>query len=169
MEQAETTSDHLFSALAIAQGMSVNDLVNAPFIHEARNIDAALYAQIPVLATAFNIQEVVHAIQYARYFQPVQSRLPRFMRMVQSVEIAHALHNHKCIKPFVFACLQDVRVACGVITFKQYFRELTPKQRRTGVQWCLDNAPPVYDRTTGGTTGGQNHRWFQMIKKLKLT
>ena len=113
--------------------MSVNDLVNAPFIHEviatARNLDAALYAQILVLATAFNIQEVVHAIQYARYFQPVQSRLPRFMHMVHSVEIAHASHNHKCIKPFVFACLQDARVACGVITFKQYFRELTPKQR----------------------------------------
>ncbi len=48
VEQAETTSDHLFSALAIAQGTSVNDLVNAPFIHEAiataRNLDAALYA-----------------------------------------------------------------------------------------------------------------------------
>ncbi len=113
--------------------MSVNDLVNAPFIHEviatARNLDAALYAQILVLATAFNIQEVVHAIQYARYFQPVQSCLPQFMHMVHSVEIAHASHNHKCIKPFVFACLQDARVACGVITFKQYFRELTPKQR----------------------------------------
>ncbi len=69
VEQAETTSNHLFSALAIAQGTSVNDLVNAPFIHEAiataRNFDAALYARIPVLATAFNIPEVVHAIQYA--------------------------------------------------------------------------------------------------------
>ncbi len=149
VEQAEATSNHLFSALAIAQGTSVNDLVNAPFIHEAittaRSLDAALYAQIPVLAQAFNIQEVVHAIQYARYFQPVQSRLPRFMRMVQSVEIAHASHNHKCIKPFVFACLHDARVACGVITFKQYFRKLTPKQRQTAVQWCLDNAPPTYD------------------------
>ena len=149
VEHTETTSNHLFSALAIAQGTSVNDLVNAPFIHEAittaRSLDAALYAQIPVLAQAFNIQEVVHAIQYARYFQPVQNRLPWFMRMVQSVEIAHASHNHKCIKPFVFACLHDARVACGVITFKQYFRELTPKQRRTAVQWCLDNAPPIYD------------------------
>ncbi len=69
VEQAETTSNHLFSTLAIAQGTSVNDLVNAPFIHEAiataRNLDVALYARIPVLATAFNIQEVVHAIQYA--------------------------------------------------------------------------------------------------------
>ncbi len=149
VEQAETTSDHLFSALAIAQGMSVNDLVNAPFIHEAittaRSLDVALYARILVLATAFNIQEVVHAIQYARYFQPVQSHLPRFMHMVHSVEIAHASHNHKYIKPFVFACLHDARVACGVITFKQYFRELTPKQRRAAVQWCLDNAPPAYD------------------------
>ncbi len=48
VEQAETTSDHLFSALAIAQGTSVNDLVNAPFIHEAiataRSLDVALYA-----------------------------------------------------------------------------------------------------------------------------
>ncbi len=48
VEEAETTSDHLFSALAIAQGTSVQDLVNAPFIHEAigtaRNLDAALYA-----------------------------------------------------------------------------------------------------------------------------
>ena len=152
VEQVETTSNHLFSALAIAQGTSVNDLVNAPFIHEAiataRHLDAALYAQIPVLVTVFNIPEVVHAIQYARYFQPVQARLPRFMRMVQSVKIAHASHNHKCIKPFVFACLQDARVACGVITFRQYFRELTPKQRRSAVQWCLDNAPPVYDDWT---------------------
>ncbi len=152
VEEAETTSDHLFSALAIAQGTSVQDLVNAPFIHEAiataRNLDAALYARILVLVTAFNIQEVVNAIQYARYFQPVQSRLPRFMCMVQSIEIAHASHNHKCIKPFVFACLQDIRVACGVITFKQYFRELTPKQKRTAVQWCLDNAPPVYEDWT---------------------
>ena len=152
VEQVETTSNHLFSALAIAQGTSVNDLVNAPFIHEAiataRNLDVALYARILVLATAFNIQEVVHAIQYTRYFQPEQNCLPRFMRMVQSVEIAHASHNHKCIKPFVFACLQDARVACGVITFKQYFRELTPKQRRTAVQWCLDNAPPVYEDWT---------------------
>ncbi len=133
VDQAETTSDHLFSTLTIAQGTSVNDLVNAPFIHEAittaRSLDVALYAQIPVLATAFNIQEVVHAIQYARYFQSVQSRLPRFMHMVHSVEIAHASHNHKCIKPFVFACLHDARIACGVITFKQYFWELTPKQR----------------------------------------
>ncbi len=32
-----------------------------------------------------------------------------------------------------------------MITFKQYFRELTPKQRRVAVQWCLDNAPLVYD------------------------
>ncbi len=87
----------------------------------------------------------MHAIQYARYFQAVQSRLPQFMRMVQSVEIAHASHNHKCIKPFMFACLHDMRVACGVITFKQYFRELTPKQRRIAVQWCLDIAPPMYD------------------------
>ncbi len=88
VEQAEATSNHLFSALAIAQGMSVNDLVNAPFIHEAiataRNLDAALYARIPVLATAFNIQEVVHAVQYAQYFQPVQNCLPWFMCMVQS-------------------------------------------------------------------------------------
>ncbi len=149
VDQAETTSNHLFSALAIAQGTSVNDLVNAPFIHEAiptaRSLDAALYAQIPVLAQAFNIQEVVHAIQYARYFQPVQNRLPRFMRMVHSVEIAHASHNHKCIKPFIFACLHDAQVACGVITFKQYFRELTPKQRGVAVQWCLDNTPPIYD------------------------
>ncbi len=149
VDQAEATSDHLFSALAIAQGTSVNDLVNAPFIHEAittaRSLDAALYARIPVLATAFNIQEVVHAIQYARYFQSVQSRLPRFMRMVQSVEIAHASHNHQCIKPFLFSCLHDTCVACGVIMFKQYFRELTPKQKRTAVQWCLDNAPPTYD------------------------
>ena len=68
--------------------------------------------------------------------------------MVQSVEIAQASHNHKCIKPFVFACLQDAHVACRVITFKQYFRELTLKQRRTVVQWCLDNAPPVYDDWT---------------------
>ncbi len=69
VEHAEATSNHLFSALAIAQGTSVNDLVNAPFIHEAiataRHLDAALYARIPVLVTAFNIPEVVHAIQYA--------------------------------------------------------------------------------------------------------
>ncbi len=48
VDQAEATSDHLFSALAIAQGMSVSDLVNAPFIHKAittaRSLDAALYA-----------------------------------------------------------------------------------------------------------------------------
>ncbi len=71
-----------------------------------------------------------------------------FMCMVQSVEIAHASHNHKCIKPFVFACLQDACVACGVNMFKQYFHELTPKQRRTAVQCCLDYAPPVYDDWT---------------------
>ena len=138
VEQVEATSNHLFSALAIVQGTSVNDLVNAPFIHKAiataRHLDAALYARIPVLAKAFNIPEVVHEIQYTRYFQPVQVHLPRFMHMVQSVEIAHASHNHKCIKPFVFACLQDARVACGVITFKQYFHELTPKQRRSVVK-----------------------------------
>ncbi len=69
VEQAETTSNHLFSALAIAQGTSVNDLVNTPFIHEAiataRHLDTALYARILVLAKAFNIPEVVHTIQYA--------------------------------------------------------------------------------------------------------
>ncbi len=149
VDQAKATSNHLFSALAITQGTSVSDLVNAPFIHEAittaRSLDAALYARIPVLVQSFNIQEVVHAIQYARYFQAVQSRLPRFMQMVQSVEIAHASHNHKCIKLFMFACLHDACVTCGVITFKQYFHELTPKQRRIAVQWCLDNAPPMYD------------------------
>ncbi len=48
VEQEESTRNNLFSALAIAQGMSVTDLVNAPFIYEviatARNLDAALYA-----------------------------------------------------------------------------------------------------------------------------
>ncbi len=68
--------------------------------------------------------------------------------MVQSVEIAHASHNHKCVKPYVFACLQDPRIACGVIMFKQYFHELTPKQRHVAVQWCLDHAPPVYEEWT---------------------
>ncbi len=98
VEHEESTRSSLFRALAIAQGMSVTDLVNAPFIHEAiataRNLDAALYARIPVLANCFNIQEVVHAIQYAWYFPPVQDHLPRFMCMAQSVEIAHASHNH---------------------------------------------------------------------------
>ncbi len=132
VEHEESTRSNLFCALAIAQDTSVTDLVNAPFIHEvimtARNLDAALYAWIPVLANCFNIQEAVHAIQYARYFPPVQDCLPHFMCMVQSVEIAHASHNHNCVKPYVFACLQDPCVACGVIMFKQYFHELTPKQ-----------------------------------------
>ncbi len=48
----------------------------------------------------------------------------------------------------MFACLQDPCFACGVITFKQYFCELTPKQRRVAVQWCLDHAPPVYEEWT---------------------
>ncbi len=41
----------------------------------------------------------------------------------------------------MFACLQDPRIACGVITFKQYFHELP-------LYSCLDHTPPVYEEWT---------------------